>query len=1041
MSKKLSRPGLADITNTRAANITTPARNMNLALLGKKGARSYLTQGTGLVVPSVKLDTKHTVPVSASAGPGSASGSTATGFTTSTTNTGADAMSMSSKVSSLYGPRAMGSLGSMSTMGPGTMGDTSSMMHMGMGGMALSRDHTSSPLGCGLALPVDDFAPMGVNPHKFTHLEAARDAFENGGAVHHHRISSSFAHTEVIMNYVDRDIDMHAVRRMQHEEHMQILRIQAQEAMEFLAIPASGAEWYEDDDKDASLSNLSIDTIEMVDNHAMDAIEGEFVQERLNSLEEANKELQEQLDEARLDCVRMQSDIEAGDGLHNEMNQQLLIELAAKNDEVLHLKATVEEKNGVVAELEQVAVSMEQMNTGLSEELRGALNMVDDARDREEEMSATAASRQMQSISESEHASEEFVLLRAQEEEAQELVQLKQNVIGSLEEEISILSEQLQGQANTLAEYQKKVIDLEECKVANVQKIADLEEKQKKRLNHLEKANKDLEENNTKISAEKSTASTQVQTVQAALNAKCDQLLSTLQRAEMLEDELKYKDEELMMLLQSSVQSSDIAAKKLEKVEMQLLDKTSALKSANETSANYLKRHNAFEHKEQEMIRVRDSHTKQIEELQGLLNQANVEKDMIETTSQDLQTEASSCHNKIRELENTLKTTVELHMVRLNDQKERDVDVQRTRKDLNKAKIKITELESNIRKLRLSTSSQVPSSRSPASFQLTSPFADVATPIAHSLDTSDIIPAPTPPGSSSGQAASSLSSTISLLESQMYLLESKCKETTQENELLREKYDASQRDIESITDELHRSRSSLEKQLKGSTESESELATKVCDLNAQLEQLMSYSMKLTGELSQSKETEMQQMSTVQSQQAEMDFLRSKLAHSSNSHREEEVAYNLKQKEQEVEHWKTRLTNVEREHEKLVDAMAKAKQSKVRRYNKYMNLQQDYKLMVAQVERLVSENSDLRQRHKVFVKTVEAALVGGEGKIALDKFKERDSLPGSEAANRSILEMSQELIDDHMINTMSDIDEASDVEAEKNGVSVSPKRCF
>ena len=58
-------------------------------------------------------------------------------------------------------------------------------------------------------------------------------------------------------------------------------------------------------------------------------------------------------------------------------------------------------------------------------------------------------------------------------------------------------------------------------------------------------------------------------------------------------------------------------------------------------------------------------------------------------------------------------------------------------------------------------------------------------------------------------------------------------------------------------------------------------------------------------------------------------------------------------------------------------LEKAKQSKIKRYNKYVGLQNEYKGMVSQVQRLMEENNDLKMRHKTFVRTVEQTLVGGE----------------------------------------------------------------
>jgi chromosome segregation ATPase len=961
-----TRVALQDVTNRRPVAESTPARNMNLALLNRKvAARTYQSSGNSLAVPSV---------------------------------TG------SSVVPSV-----------VSNVTRESIPETHSVDYYSGGVHGIC-----SPLGCGMSLPIDDFSPVGVNPYKFNHMEAARNAIENGGTLHYSRMCSPFSSTNVINDYTCKAIDMPAIKAEQAATK-QALFI---EEVSKTGIDSSETEWYEDGN-DGTLSILSIETIDIVDNHALD-IESEYVQERLLILEKENIILQQQVVDAHEDCRRMQEEIESNDGLQAELNQDLQRELALKMAEMKEIQSDLDDKSCQVEQLEQVATSMEQINSGLSDELRSALNMLDDAHERDsaaaqikdvEEKSNTRVT--FDDLSEAEQASIRTVAAS----EAMEMVTMKQNVIQSLEDDLQKLTDQLQKQAEQLVQYQTRVSTLDAEMASNATKITNL-----------------LAERDELIKTSKQSSTEQAQTAtqaQVALAAKCEELHAIEMRAEVLENELKYKDEELMMLLQSSVQSSDIAAKKLSKVESQLSEKTTALKSANETNASYLKRHTAFEQKEQELLQVRDENTQQIEELQYALKAALIEKESMKQVSDGLQRDADKCQAKIHELEDSLKSSVQVHMSRLTEQKVKDADYVKARKDLTNAKIKITELESNLRTLRLGGTS-VSSSRSP-SFHIASPFGGGVTPIANSrsMDGSDVIPAPTPPGSAVGHAASSLSSTISLLESQVFLLEGQCKESHMENLQLREQYEASKRDIVSITDELHRSRSSLEKQLKSSTESESELASKVCDLNAQLEQLMNYSMKLTSELSKSKECEKNNVAMVTSLETEMHSLRTQLSHSTNSQREEEVAYTMKAQAEEVEHWKKKLVGLEREYDKVLDTITKAKASKVRRYNKYVNLQQDYKIVVAQVERLVSENSDLRARHKVFVKTVEAALVGGEGKIALDKFKAKDALPGSEAHNRSLLEMSQELMDGHHASTLSDIEDASD----SDEIGISPQRCF
>tara|TARA_B110000090_G_scaffold189060_1_gene219749 strand:- start:151 stop:564 length:414 start_codon:yes stop_codon:yes gene_type:complete len=100
-----------------------------------------------------------------------------------------------------------------------------------------------------------------------------------------------------------------------------------------------------------------------------------------------------------------------------------------------------------------------------------------------------------------------------------------------------------------------------------------------------------------------------------------------------------------------------------------------------------------------------------------------------------------------------------------------------------------------------------------------------------------------------------------------------------------------------------------------------------------------------------------------------------------------------------------------------ETIDKAKVSKAKRYNKYVSLQQDYKLVVAQVERLVSENHDLRTRHKAFVKTVEKALVGGEGNLAMGHFN-KDDFKTSPSPTKGDMEDSGDVENENRVNRVN-----------------------
>ncbi len=400
-----------------------------------------------------------------------------------------------------------------------------------------------------------------------------------------------------------------------------------------------------------------------------------------------------------------------------------------------------------------------------------------------------------------------------------------------------------------------------------------------------------------------------------------------------------------------------------------------------------------------------------------------------------METEARASENKVHELENSLKSANDQQTTKSIEYKGKELEYATTRKGLLKAKTTIAELEETVRALRLAVAqANSVNARSPMYPQSASPFT-AATPNGQNLSgisTRNSTPHPHLQGAAAA-ANTPLSSTIGLLESQVLSLEQRCTETATENTKLQERYEASQRQLESLTEEWQRSRASLERQLKMRSQSESELASKVCGLNEQLEQLMNYSMRLTGELTKSKETETLLANQLRLFDEEITLLRKDLAEECNPERKKQTMMIIAEKEQEVAEWKAKAATLEKDFAKATELLNKAKLSKIRRYNKYVSLQQDYRLVVAQGERAASENMDLKQRHKVFVKTVEAALLGGEGKIALDKFKDKDTPTDSQNANnRSLLNLSQELgAFDYIPNPdFSDADENDDEDEEE-----------
>jgi hypothetical protein len=991
MSKK-NRVGLSDITNvakvgTTTTKINTPVKSMNLALLAKKTTRAYQA-------PQMQMQQPTPTVI----------------ITSATCVSPVSSLNLNTNHSNLINTNCCIS---------------------------------SSPMGSGVMLPVDEnFSSSGVNPIRFNRIEAARNALEGYGSLNNsQRISSPLQLTNLIQNYVERGNIMNKT----NEEKENQLKLQQKLASssnsntvdddDFSNSEAS-REWYEYiENKDASLQDLDYTAdISTIGVGLIDTIETEYVQERLSVLEQANTILENKLVEERENRAKLEADILRGENMVEELklNLRQTIDTADEKVVTIHtLQAELEERSNKVAEMEQVTSDMERMNGLLSEELQAAINMANDVNATTTESIAAAsiaASVKSPLVFDALPLEEQERIKNEMTEDNIEMISNKQEVINTLENEINALNEQMHIQAEMLIANQEKIDSLEKQKITLTQAVG-LSHEQKKVVND----------------------------AQMELNRKNEHIRVTELKMDSLENELKYKDEELMLLLQSSVQSSDIAANKLVKVEAQLTEKTTALRKLQEVNSSYLKNFTNSERKEQELMQIKETQERKLLEVQEDLDTALEEKEALTTKAASLSEERDQCYIKIEGLEESLKTAVHAHKTKVIELKESQATNSATTKQLRIAKTKIAELEGTIKSLRISTNQLQAEVRSSPAFRISSINMDInsaggpssqspLTPAVmnsiSNMNTGASLIGPTPQSitsTNSNSVSTSLQSTISLLESQVNNLEIQRNEMSKENEKMKENYEASQRDVESITDELHRSRNSLEKQLKSSTDSEAELANKVCGLNSQLEQLMNYSLKLTSELSKSKENELGAENNVATLETELTALRMQLTHANNPKREEEIQYSYEAQQREIEHWKKKLSQIETQYEKSIVTIEKAKQSKARRYNKYINLQQDYKLVVAQVERLVSENTDLRSRHKSFVKTVENALVGGEGKRALDKFNRANSIvdgasPGEyakEARNRSILEMSQEVLRDGRDDDselLSDIEEVSDNES-------------
>jgi len=844
----------------------------------------------------------------------------------------------------------------------------------------LCSPYVSSPfmneMGGSCVLPLDDFASVGVNPLRFRRMGAARDIVIESGLLHTSRVCSPLVLTDDMQCRLFNNRKPAPTKATEVEvsspspPRSSLNPICATPAPHVSEQAESDVEWYHSPEPNAEL---------------------ESVRSRLTTLQRDNATLEKQLADARKTADKV-DEVGNINARISEVAQQLKGEVDTKEAEIRQMKIVLE-KNGQDLELlRQTVQTMETMNGALNDELSNAHEMMNDIREDPSKFSspATCRSEIISSVDSAEHERERMQL------------DMQQEGNSNMKQQLEAMQEQIDMQAELLKKGQEDVT----------------------RLEH---------EKNMLVNSAGREYVKQLRELQVQLQTKSEALQLTEQRMNSLKEDLQYKDDELMTLLQSSIQSSDLSQGKVTKLEEQLAEKAAALQAAQKTSASYLKRQVEYDNKESELVQLQETHARQMLELESSLKTYQAETAQLTGRIAHMQDNNAKAIHKIEELEEHLRLERGKHAVHLKDFQNKEGEFVITRKDLLKAKAKISELEATVRNLR-AANMIIPHDRSPVFGQTArSPFT-AATP--NGMNMSDIIPSATPAHASMTQSTSPLSSTISLLETQVMSLEKKCQETSSENAKLMEEYEASQRQLENITDELQRGRSSLEKQLKSRAESESELAGKVCDLNAQLEQLMQYSMKLTGELAKSKEQEAYLEKQLKQMSSELAHLRSQIMNDENPRREQELLHRVEEKEGVIEEWKSKAAHLESEVEKALALLGKAKQSKIRRYNKYVSLQQDYQLVVAQAERVASENADMRARHKVFVKTVEAALIGGEGKMALAKYaKERGESPGGAAAaadqqtpaNRSLLNLTQEFAHTHldMDADLSDIEETED----------------
>ena len=956
-----ARAGLTDITNTtdvtNTSNSTnsTPVNNMNLALLTKRSASTAaaaVSVSASVPVPTTlqvcgqALVPLQMVPATVPVTAAKVAGAA----NLATTGSKSGELPLPTSSSKFDNEFKVAVSMNVSAGGASSRGKNSPSR--------MKFPESWSFSGVILLPPLDDFVSNGIGayPSNYYHMRATREAMMADGVLSSGRACSSHVYTDSVHQYMERVRGRAVVPPLTVDLGKAIVTPKTPDS------PEPEREWYSlPSDKSVTLSELK------------------DVQERLAALERTNTELEGALVVAKHKCAQV-DEVGAINDKISEVAQQLKQEVDAKEAELANMRSIMEGNMREMEILREATNTMEVMNTTLNEELATAHEMLDEAHDSEFSSPATCRSHEsvhFDALTAEDQRKIKQDLLSSLEEEAQ----LKADLVKRLENELSAVKEQLFMQTEMLKSNRKQIAELETSQKKNSPDMA-VEREQHKRLTEL----------------------------QVELQVKTDALQTKDSCIEAMKSELQDKEDELMTLLQSSIQSSELAAGKLSRMELQLADKTTNLNQSNQVNASFLRRQAEYENKEKELMQIQEESTGQIIELQQALYLSQEETALLLKKVIALEGDAKTSDKKIQDLGVSLKSAHDQHAAKVNNLKEKEVAYAATRKDLLKAKTMIAELEENVKTLKATAAAAASlTSRSPmfSQSQNASPFM-AATPNGQNV--SDIMRNSTPHASSHAHTAPSpLSSTISLLETQVLSLEQRCAETSAENSKLQERFESSQRQIENLTEEWQRSRASLERQLKMRSQSESELANKVCGLNEQLEQLMNYSMKLTGELTKSKENEALLAKQLQALNEEISLLRRQLEQESSPIKKQEVLNTILEKEREVEEWKTKAVHMVAEFEKATELLTKAKQSKIRRYNKYVSLQQDYRILVAQGERAASENLDLKQRHKVFVKTVEAALVGGEGKIALEKFKDKDTPTDSKNNNnRSLLNLSQEL---------------------------------
>ena len=691
----------------------------------------------------------------------------------------------------------------------------------------------------------------------------------------------------------------------------------------------------------------------------------------MRALSDANQELEKALFEAKVKCARIDEV-----STINENISRVATSLRADRDgkalEVNALQNKLREAKDTIKLLQNQITSLDNLNSQLCEEMASNQTILENKSARLEEM--------------------------------QELVIGASPIQSPLKDELESYSRQLSAKESEVHDLKREVASMADAAVENRRAAQTATEE----LHVLQVKYNEVRE---QLHGHQSAHGEQEEEWQARFQAKemalehAETELSTMRR------KLEAKEDELMTLLHSSVQSSDIATAKLQKERETLIAVQSELETANERLARLTE---IDVDRSAEFDALRTALTAEIKALTD-------EKSELRQSCNGYRISLDSTRERLRSLETAIQAgQVSMRSPSVNRDSTHSSPASDTfASPADNAqgvsdKARIVALEADLRTARdlLVQFSRSKDDKIASMEALLSALEEEEAEEGENESTND------------DGTVSTATHSVKLergLVKRFLKSEERCKELLLELTSSQEEHDKAQRTIKHLTEEFERSKALLEKQLSSSSSSTGELAHKMCDMNEKVEHLMQYSLKLTEELTASKESESHLQETVDSMRVQIEAVKrerdllsgqlhdvthqvdimSTLDEIPPAEREGEggemdsdhptmaLTYDLQKLQREVKEkddlltqWESKYSEMSRQMETAAITLEKAKTSKVKRYNKYVALQNEYKNVVAQVRKLLAENGDLKARHKTFVRTVEQTLVGGEGKAAL-----------------------------------------------------------